>query len=138
MKTSPATEAWDLMQRFMIIFSRPRFVELCGEFDITPPQAFTLRSLEVEQAVSMSHIAKLLCCDASNVTGIVDRLEKRGLVERRSAPGDRRVKMLALTDEGAALRDELGRRMADPPPALTDLPAADQKALRDILRRALV
>jgi DNA-binding MarR family transcriptional regulator len=121
----------------MMNFSRPHFVALCAEFDITPPQLFTLQHLEVQKPISMSDVAKLLACDASNVTGIVDRLEARGLVERRSAVGDRRVKMLALTDEGASLRAELRRRMADPPAPLADLPAADQKALRDILRRAM-
>ena len=48
----------------------------------------------------MSGLAELLFCDASNVTGIADRLEARGLIERRSAGGDRRVKVLALTSAG--------------------------------------
>jgi DNA-binding MarR family transcriptional regulator len=135
-KTTPAAEAWELMQMFMMNFSRPRFVQLCAEYDITPPQMLTLRHLEVERPMSMSEVAKLLNCDASNVTGIVDRLETRGLVERRSAPGDRRVKILALTPEGARMREELLSRLADPPPELAELPAHDQRALRDILRRA--
>ena len=137
MSSPAANESWELMQKLMMTFSRPRFVELCAEYDITPPQLFTLKHLEQDRMLSMSEAAKLLSCDASNVTGIVDRLEARGLVERRSAPGDRRVKMLALTDKGASLREELSRRMADPPPALAKLTASDQKALRDILRRAL-
>ena len=82
-------------------------------------------------------MARWLTCDASNVTGIVDRLEARGLVERRPDPGDRRVKMLALTDEGVALRDEIVRRLAMPPEPLAALPRADQRALRDILRLAV-
>jgi DNA-binding MarR family transcriptional regulator len=133
--TEPAAEAWELMQQLMMTLSRPRFVQLCADYDITPPQLFTLKHLEEGRMLSMSEAAKLLSCDASNVTGIVDRLEARGLVERLSAPGDRRVKMLALTEKGAELRAELGRRMSDPPPALTELPATDQRALRDILRR---
>ena len=44
----------------------------------------------------MSSLAELLVCDASNITGIADRLEARGLVERRSVGADRRVKTLAL------------------------------------------
>jgi MarR family transcriptional regulator, organic hydroperoxide resistance regulator len=134
---SPVTEAWSLLQTLMFDVQRPRFLTLCSEFDMTPPQLMTLRRLAADEPVPTSEVAKWLACDASNVTGIVDRLEARGLVERRAAPGDRRVKMLALTDAGAALRDEIGRRMAVPPEPLTDLSPADQRALRDILRRAL-
>jgi MarR family transcriptional regulator, organic hydroperoxide resistance regulator len=134
---TPRLDAWQLLQRLMMDYQRPRFLGLCSEFDITPPQLFTLRRLEPEQQISMSELARWLACDASNVTGIVDRLETRGLLERRSSPGDRRVKMLALTDDGVALRDELRRRMDEPPPQLAALSASDQRALRDILRRAL-
>ena len=45
----------------------------------------------------MSELANALFCDNSNVTGIVDRLEERGLVRREAAEGDRRVKLLVLT-----------------------------------------
>jgi DNA-binding MarR family transcriptional regulator len=86
----------------------------------------------------MSELAGLMACDNSNVTGITDRLEDRGLVERRPAAHDRRVKMLALTQDGVALREQLIERLDDnPPEGLTSLPAADQRALRDLLRRAL-
>src|SRR5919197_5032203 len=134
---SAVAEAWGLLQTLMLDVQRPRFLLLCSEFDLTPPQLMTLRRLAADEPVPTSEVAKWLACDASNMTGIVDRLEARGLVERRAAPGDRRVKMLALTDKGASLREELSRRMADPPPALAELTASDQKALRDILRRAL-
>jgi DNA-binding MarR family transcriptional regulator len=134
---SSAAEAWNLLQGLMFDLQRPRFRMLCSEFDLTPPQLMTLRRLAADEPVPTSEVAKWLACDASNMTGIVDRLEARGLVERRAAPGDRRVKMLALTDAGAALQDEIARRMAVPPEPLTDLSPADQRALRDILRRAL-
>src|SRR5919204_4866901 len=134
---SAVAEAWGLLQTLMLDVQRPRFLLLCSEFDMTPPQLMTLRRLTTDDPVPTSEVAKWLCCDASNVTGIVDRLEARGLVERRPAPGDRRVRMLALTDRGAALADEIARRMAVPPEPLAELPAADQRALRDILQRAL-
>ena len=83
----------------------------------------------------MSELANALSCDTSNVTGIVDRLEERGLVVRGSAPHDRRVKLLSLTDRGARMGSDIGARMTEPPPAIAALSAADQRALRDILRR---
>lgn len=60
----------------------------------------------------MRDLAESLACDRSYITGIADQLEERGLVER--IPGtDRRVKLLQLTDEGAAVRDRLAESVAD-------------------------
>jgi DNA-binding MarR family transcriptional regulator len=86
----------------------------------------------------MRELAAGLHCDPSNITGIVDRLGDRGLVERGSAPGDRRVKTLMLTEEGAALRMRLLDRLSEPPPGLGKLPVVEQRQLRDLLRRALL
>jgi DNA-binding MarR family transcriptional regulator len=91
----------------------------------------------MDEPTPMGKIADILKCDNSNLTWITDRLEERGLVERRSNPGDRRVKLLVLTDEGRRVRDEIRARLAVPPAGLTNLSRADQRALRDILRRAL-
>ena len=84
----------------------------------------------------MSELAAALKCDASNITGIADRLEARGLVERRPAR-DRRVKGLALTEKGMGLKEELYAAFSEPPEAIRRLSKADQRALRDILRRAV-
>jgi DNA-binding MarR family transcriptional regulator len=84
----------------------------------------------------MSEIAAALRCDNSNVTGIVDGLEARGLAERTSSPGDRRVKLIALTSEGRRLRARLMREVRKPPAWLAALSPADQRTLRDLLRRA--
>ena len=81
-------------------------------------------------------LAQALFCDNSNVTGIVDRLEERGLVRREAAEGDRRVKLLVLTKEGERMRVEITKRMAEPPPPIASLSEKDQRQLRDILKRA--
>jgi DNA-binding MarR family transcriptional regulator len=62
-------------------------------------------------------LAETLSCHASNVTGLVDRLESRGLLRRRPAPADRRVKVLVLTPTGLRLRALLLDRMTAPPTA---------------------
>lgn len=85
----------------------------------------------------MGALAVVMHCDNSNVTGIVDRLEERRLVERRPDPGDRRVKLIAATAEGAKLRERLNRELARPPEALLKLSEEDRAALREILARAL-
>jgi MarR family transcriptional regulator, organic hydroperoxide resistance regulator len=117
--------------------SRPYIEAIAAEFDLTPQQAYALKHLSAEKARAMNELAEVMTCDASSITWIVDRLEARGLVERRSAEHDRRVKALVVTKEGAALKRRLMLRMQQPPPVIASLSRDDQRALRDILRRAL-
>lgn len=117
--------------RGLVGYAETRFSEL----GLTVPQAMLLRQLD--QPLAMNAVAGRLHCDASNVTGIVDRLEARGLVERRAAEGDRRVKALAITPAGAALRKRVIQVMTEPPAAIAALSVKDQEALRDILARAV-
>jgi DNA-binding MarR family transcriptional regulator len=114
---------------------RPRMLDVQAEYGLKPPQFFALDALD--EPVPMSHIADVLRCDRSAVTWITDRLEERGYVERRSDERDRRVKLLALTDEGRRVREEIRRRLAVPPDSLTRLSRAEQRELRDLLRKAL-
>jgi DNA-binding MarR family transcriptional regulator len=117
--------------------SRRRFLAVASEFELSPPQVRALGMLDPDRPVPMSELAEALHCDNSNVTGIVDRLEDRGLVERRSASHDRRVKMLAVTPRGAEIRERLAERLEQPPTPLAGLSPEDQRTLRDIMRRAL-
>ena len=90
----------------------------------------------LDQPRAMSEIASYLHCDNSNVTGIVDGLEEKGLVERQPAEHDRRVKLIALTREGRRLRARLMKAVEVPPEWMQRLSGADQQALRGILERA--
>jgi DNA-binding MarR family transcriptional regulator len=137
MSTAPDRAAWSLMLELFMSHHRPRIWAIASEFELTPMQMLALKSLEPGRELPMSALADSLHCDASNVTGIVDRLESRALLERRSSPEDRRVKVLAVTEEGQRLRERIAERMGEPPAALVDLDEADKRALRDILQRAL-
>ena len=128
-----AREAWSLLQQ--VAFSeRPRWIAVIREYDLVPPHWIALQTLD--EPKPMGELAKQLACDNSNVTWITDRLEERGLVERRPAPHDRRVRLLVLTDAGRRLRDEIAGRLAEPPEAIAALSPDDVHALRDVLRRA--
>jgi MarR family transcriptional regulator, organic hydroperoxide resistance regulator len=116
--------------------SKRRFGAVASEFELSPPQVHALRLLDPDEPRPMSELAEALHCDNSNVTGIVDRLEDRGLVVRKPAEHDRRVKMLAITPAGADVRARLAQRLAVPPEPLARLSPEDQRALRDIMRRA--
>ena len=109
---------------------------MAQEFELAPQQMIALRML-ASGPRKMSELAQALFCDNSNVTGIVDRLEERGLVRREAAEGDRRVKLLVLTKEGERMRVEITKRMAEPPPPIASLSEKDQRQLRDILKRAV-
>jgi DNA-binding MarR family transcriptional regulator len=112
------------------------YEKAAGEHALTGPQARLLSLLSLEP-LPMRKLAQKLKCEPSNVTGIVDRLESRGLVERRPDPADRRVKLAAATDEGVRLATDLreGLRFAREP--LAGLSEEERRSLRDLLRRML-
>ncbi len=134
-RDDPAQEAWELLWRVMQA-NKPRFMALAQEMGLAPMQLHALRLIEPGDGVPMSSLAGKLFCDASNVTGIVDRLEARGLIERRPSATDRRVKLLVLTDEGARLLETAYRQMTTPPPEIAALSLKHKRALRDALREA--
>ncbi|HET8840885.1 MAG TPA: MarR family transcriptional regulator [Ktedonobacteraceae bacterium] len=78
---------------------------LLRQFGLTITQYWALIHLENPQGRSLSELATLLICDKSNVTGVVDRLEKAGLAERKyGKAGDRRYTRVVLTEQGQQLR----------------------------------
>lgn len=105
-----------------------------AELNLTLPQAMLLRQLG--NALPMNEAAGKLHCDPSNVTGIVDRLEARGLIERQHLTKDRRVKHLALTSEGRRLKRRVDAILAAAP-GVSDLGSADQAALLSLLNRSV-
>jgi DNA-binding MarR family transcriptional regulator len=112
------------------------YEQAAAKHSLTGAQARVLRLLSIE-AMPMRRIAQKLKCEPSNVTGIVDRLEARDLVERRPDAGDRRVKVAAPTEKGrstaAQLRDSLD--FAREP--LAGLSVDERTVLRDLLKRML-
>ena len=105
-----------------------------SEFGLTFPQALLIRQLR--QPLPMKAAADRMHCDASNLTGIVDRLATRGLVERRTRDEDRRIKELVLTQEGERLRDQLDK-IPTFTPGVRDLSADDRATLIGLLRSTL-
>jgi DNA-binding MarR family transcriptional regulator len=130
------TECWELLFD-LLMAERARMPTIAAEFDLSPTQVHVLRLLEPGTTVPMGRLACGLGCDASNITGVIDRLEARGLVERRAGERDRRVKVLVVTARGLELRTRLLSRISEPPEPIARLSPADQRALSAILRRAL-
>ncbi|GLW51432.1 MarR family transcriptional regulator [Streptomyces sp. NBRC 14336] len=112
------------------------YEEAAAEHALTGAQARLLGLLTLEP-LPMRKLALRLKCEPSNVTGIVDRLESRGLVERRPDPADRRVKVAAATDEGREVARSLRESLRFAREPLAGLSDQERLALRDLLRRML-
>jgi len=132
----PPSGAWPLLVR-LFFAQRANLPPLAAELRLSPAQCHLLHLIEPERPIPMGQLAETLACDASNVTGLVDRLESRGLVRRRPSAGDRRVKVLVLTPTGVRLRALLIHRMTAPPASLERLTLREQRALVRLLVRLL-
>ena len=127
-----ACRAWQLLMKFF--FAQRAHLPCSGaEYDLSPIQCHVLHLIEPGRPLPMSRLADTLSCDASNVTGLVDRLESRGLVRRQPSPQDRRVKVLHLTPTGARLRAQLLRQMTRQSLPLSRLSLDQQRTLVKIL-----
>lgn len=107
-----------------------------AEHALTGAQARVLALLSREPT-PMRKVARKLKCEPSNVTGIVDRLESRGLVERRPDPADRRVKVAAATELGRSTAARLRGALDFASEPLAELTPAERTLLRDLLKRML-
>ena len=132
-----ACQAWQLLVRFYYT-QRSHLPTVSWDLDLSPAQCHLLHVIEPEKPMPMGKLAQSLACDASNVTGLVDRLESRGLLRRAPSPEDRRVKVLELTPAGARLRVQLMEKVTTAPPAsLERLSVQEQRMLAKILARLL-
>src|SRR5882672_6775786 len=116
----PAGDPWELLVR-LFFAQRANLPPLAAELQLSPAQCHVLHLIEPDRPIPMGQLAETLACDASNVTGLVDRLESRGLVRRSPSAADRRVKVLDLTANGSRLRAVLVDRMTAPPATLDRL-----------------
>ncbi|MEU3981633.1 MarR family transcriptional regulator [Streptomyces sp. NPDC026672] len=110
------------------------YEDAAAEHALTGAQARLLRLLCLEP-LPMRKLANKLKCEPSNVTGIVDRLESRGLVERRPDPSDRRVKLAVVTEEGRRVTGRLREHLRFAREPLAGLSDDERRSLRDLLTR---
>jgi DNA-binding MarR family transcriptional regulator len=131
-------EAVEISELMATLFHehKRRVMTLAKDYGLTPQQTSTLWLLDQNPKLAMSELAEMLMCDASNVTGIVDKLEQRGLAQRVQGE-DRRVKMLTLTEAGKKHNVEFHDRLFESPEWLLKLSKEEQRQLRDLLRRAV-
>ena len=83
------------------------YADALAEHDITPSQLFLLTSLGNHDGLRGCELAQQVCLDSSSLTGLIDRTERTGLVERRPDPEDRRAQRIFLTVAGRKRLSEL-------------------------------
>jgi DNA-binding MarR family transcriptional regulator len=138
--TAASREAWASMYSLFVDGeAHDRVHRICAELGLSPPllKAFVhLGTLaDDDGALRMSDLAEAWGCDASYVTTLADGLQERGLAERRPHPTDRRVKTIVLTRAGRAKRERALALLSEPPSAFGALTGAEQRQLRDLLRK---
>ena len=83
------------------------YSEALAEHDITPPQLILLTCLGDNDGQKPRELAEQVCLDSSSLTGLLDRMEKAGLLIRRPDPSDRRSLRIYLTDLGRRRLEKL-------------------------------
>jgi DNA-binding MarR family transcriptional regulator len=133
-KGALAKEVWGQLSGY---FQRHREVvhQHLADLELSFGDMRALMVLDAERPRPMHSLAESWACDASNATWMVDRLEQRGLVERRMLPTDRRVKAVVLTAQGVEKKIRLLERLSSPPADLLALSSSDLEAMRDALTK---
>ncbi|TCB96458.1 MarR family transcriptional regulator [Micromonospora zingiberis] len=99
---------------------------------LTPAVGRALCQLDPDRPLPARDLASQLRCDRSNVTALVDKLERAGLVQRRVDPADRRQKTLVVTDAGRRMRQRVHQVLSESR-LLDELTADDLAALHDLV-----
>jgi DNA-binding MarR family transcriptional regulator len=111
--------------------------KLAESFDLTGAQLGALCLLEPDRPVPMKRLCVLLNCDASNITGIIDRLVQRDLIQRKDSQEDRRIKMIGLTKKGIHLRQVAIAHLEEAGPyGMSQLSAVEKQQLAALLEKA--
>jgi len=110
------------------------FMEECRAFDLTPVQYAALVAIQTHPGIDATRLSAVIAFDRSTLGSVIERIEAKGLIERKPSPDDRRIKLLYLTRAGAALLREIvpavdraQARMLEP------LKPADRKTLMALL-----
>jgi DNA-binding MarR family transcriptional regulator len=133
-KRALAEHAWRMMFEILTRTAPDRTASL-GRRGLTPNDSRALFSLDPDKGRTMRSLADAWKCDPSNATWIVDRLEELGFAERRTAPDDRRVKLVLLTARGHKVRGELMKEFHQPPAVIAALEREDLERLHAILSK---
>jgi DNA-binding MarR family transcriptional regulator len=84
-----------------------------SDLNVTPVQAMVLRFLYDQDQITSIDLGKKTELDSATLTGVIDRLENAGLIDRKDNPHDRRSIQIYLTEKGKITCGEVARRMEE-------------------------
>ena len=112
------------------------FMEETADFDLTPVQFAALATVQRQPGIDQRTLASTIGFDTSTIGGVIDRLERRALMQRNASAEDRRVRLLTLTPNGQALLAAIVPHMLKAQARiLAPLPAADRPRFMAMLNR---
>jgi DNA-binding MarR family transcriptional regulator len=115
---------------------RDPIASTCDEFQLTPSQVHVLLWLGKDGTLAMGELARRLGVTEKTITGLVDRLERSGYVQRERVAPDRRVVRCRLTPEGLKMYEQLDQSLLEATGLmLTFLDEGDRKALFRIVEK---
>ena len=121
---------------YLVTESRRLSKDEAARYGVTPTQLSVLKLLQEIGDLSLGELSKEIRAHNSTVTGIVDRMETAGLVERARSEEDRRVWIIRLTAAGRKVSERAKISPWDTlRSALEALPAADQEKLTQLLKK---
>jgi MarR family transcriptional regulator, lower aerobic nicotinate degradation pathway regulator len=110
------------------------FVEECRAFDLTPVQFAALVAIHTHPGIDATRLSAVIAFDRSTLGNVIERLETKGFIERKPSREDKRVKLLYLTQPGAALlRDIMPSVDRAQARIMQPLKPADRKTLMALL-----
>lgn len=127
-------EVIGLLFRYVRVLSQ-HFEEVAAHHNLTDMQAKLLMLLDEPR--STREAAQRLACDPSNITGMVDRLESRALLERRTDATDRRIKLLTLTSQGEGVLAQFRADLFASVPGMQQVSTENVLLLKGLLQRLL-
>lgn len=129
-------ESWRMLMG-VVLDQRWRWSEVATDLGISQAGLRALLAIEPAHPRPQRDLAKSMNCDPSYVTAMIDDLERAGYATRQPAPGDRRIKTVALTAAGSSALRAARDGLLSPPSQLTRLSPAQQRSLAGLLRNAL-
>jgi len=125
---------WQLFR--VAINAKHGLMNIADKHKLTVMQMYTLCLLEADKSIPMNSLSSTLHCDASNITGIVDKLFQQKYIKREENPHDRRSKMIALTPKGVKLCEKIAQSLVTyQPTTLNELSQNEKQQLLLLLNK---
>lgn len=118
----------------LLMRAKQVLLSVAEKYGLTSMQLCMLILIEPEHPKTMTSLARILNNDASNITGLADRLERQKLIVRQDKPEDRRIKIISLTPSGQKLRTDIKKSLAEAEASLLgNLSDPEKQTFRDLL-----